>query len=56
MPLYASSTVLFIRRSVLYYTVSGIITLVGGRLVHKLREEGTTTYRCDDIRRCMIQF
>ena len=31
--------VLIIRRSKLYYTASGIITPVGGRPVHRLREE-----------------
>ena len=31
--------VLIIRRSQLYYTASGIITPIGGRLVHRLREE-----------------
>jgi len=31
--------VLIIRRSKLYYTASGIITLVGGRPVHRLRED-----------------
>ena len=30
---------LIIRRSKLYYTASGIITPVGGRPVHRLREE-----------------
>ena len=30
---------LIVRRSKLYYTASGIITPVGGRPVHKLREE-----------------
>jgi len=30
--------VLIIRRSKLYYTASGIITPVGGRTVHRLRE------------------
>ena len=43
--------VLIIRRSKLYYTASGIITPVGGSLVHK-----TATYRCDDTRGCVIQF
>ena len=39
MPLHVSSTVvLIIRRSKLYYTASGIITRVGGRPVHRLRE------------------
>jgi len=38
----------------LYYTASGIITPVGGRPVHRLREvlsqpvHGTPTYRRDD--------
>jgi len=31
--------VLIIRRSKLYYTATGIITPVGGRLVHGLRED-----------------
>jgi len=35
--------VLIIRRSILHYTASGIITPIGGRLVHE-----TATYRCDD--------
>jgi len=30
--------VLIIRRSKLHYTASGIITLIGGRLVHRLRD------------------
>ena len=39
MPVHVSSTiVLIIRRSKLYYTASGIITPVGGRPVHRLRE------------------
>jgi len=33
--------VLIIRRSKLYYTESGIITPVGGRPVHSLREDST---------------
>ena len=41
----------FITRSKLYYTVSGIITPVGGCPVH-----GMATYRCDDTRGCIIQF
>jgi len=40
--------VLIIRRSKLYYTAYGIITPIGGRPVHRLREDGTATYRCDD--------
>ena len=43
--------VLIVRRANLYYTVSGIITLIGGRLVH-----GTATYRCDNTRDCIIKF
>ena len=43
--LYASTCfehyVLIIRRSELYYTASGIITPVGGRPVHRLREDCT---------------
>ena len=33
----------------LYYTASGIITLIGGRPVHE-----TATYRCDDTTGCII--
>jgi len=43
--------VLFIRRSKLYYTASGIITLIGGRPVHE-----TATYRSDDTSGCVMQF
>jgi len=40
MPLYVSSTVvLIIMRSKLYYTASGIITPIGGRPVHRLRQD-----------------
>jgi len=38
MPLHVSSTVLIIRSSKLYYTPPGIITPLGGRPVHRLRE------------------
>ena len=31
--------VLIVRRAKLYYTVSGVITPVGGRPVHRLRED-----------------
>ena len=31
--------VLIVRRAKFYYTVSGIITPIGGRPVHKLRED-----------------
>jgi len=43
--------VLIVRRAKLCYTVSGIITHIGGRPVH-----GTATYMCDDTRDCIIQF
>ena len=43
--------VLIIRRSKLHYTSSGIITAIGGRLVHQ-----TATYSCDDTRGCVMQF
>jgi len=33
------------------YITSGIITPVGGRLVHE-----TATYSCDDTRGCVMQF
>ena len=42
--------VLIIRRAKLYYTASGIITLIGGRPVH-----ATAPYRSDDTRCCIIQ-
>ena len=50
--------VLIIRRSKLHYTASGIITPIGGRLVHRLRENCSplSTYRCDDTRGCVMQF
>jgi len=38
--------VLIIRRSKLYYTASGIITPVGGRLVHRLREDSLCASTC----------
>ena len=42
MPLHVSSTaVLNIRRSKFYYTASGIITPVGCRPVHRLREDSS---------------
>ena len=43
--------VIIVRRAKLYYTVSGIITHIGGRPVH-----GTATHRCDDTRDCITQF
>ena len=48
--------VLIVRRAKLYYTVSGIITRIGGRPVHRLKEDGKATYMCDDSRDCIIQF
>ena len=40
MPVHVSSTtVLNIRRSKFYYTVPGIVTPIGGRPVHRLRED-----------------
>ena len=45
--------VLIVRRSELYYTASGNITPVGGRPVHKLREDWI---QCDDTRGCIVQF
>ena len=63
MPLHVSSTMCSsIRRSKLYYTASGIITHVGGRPVHGLREDslnlctGWPPTVCDDTRCCIIQF
>ena len=56
MPLHVSSSMLNIRTSKLYCTASGIITPVGGRSVHRLREAGTATYRFDDTRGCIVQF
>ena len=43
--------VLIVRKEKLYYTVSGIITHIGGRPVHR-----TATYKCDDTGDCIIQF
>ena len=40
----------------LYYTASDIITPVGGRPVLSQLVHRTATYRCDDIRCCIIQF
>jgi len=45
----------------LYYTASGIFTPIGGRLVHRLRQDlsepvrETATYKYDDTRGCIIQ-
>ena len=35
---------MFINRSKLYYTASGIITPVGGRPVHRLREDSQSVH------------
>jgi len=43
----------------LYYTAPGIITPIGGSLVHRLRDfsvHETATYRYDDTRGCVMQF
>ena len=42
---------LIISRSKLHYTASGLITRIGGRLVHE-----TATYTCDETRGCVMQF
>ena len=56
MPLHFEHHVLIIRRSELHYIASGIITPIGGRLMHRLREDEMATYRCDDTRGCVMQF
>ena len=38
--------VLIVRRSELYYTVSGIITPIGGHPVHRLREDSLVLETC----------
>ena len=38
---YFDQYVLIIRRSKFYYTASDVITLVGGRPVHRLREDSS---------------
>ena len=55
--------VLIIRRSKLRYTAAGIITPIGGSLVHRFNPAGfvqlvheTATYRCDDTSGCVTQF
>jgi len=56
--------VLIIRRSKLHYTASGIVTPIGGRLVHRLmdnkafdyRVHETATYTREDTRGCVMQF
>ena len=54
--------VLIVRRSKLYYTASGIITLCrwmsGAQVERGLSQpvHGTATYRCDDTRDCIVQF
>ena len=46
---------LIVRRAKLYYIVSGIITPIGGRPVHR-SVYGMATYKYDDTRDCVIQF
>ena len=50
--------VLIVRRAKLYYTISGIITRIGGRPVHRLRKDctGRPPTECNDTRCCIIQF
>ena len=48
--------VLIVRRAKLYYTVSGVITPIGGRPILSQSVHGTATYRCDDTRDCIINF
>ena len=43
--------VLIIRRSKWHYTTSGIITPIGGHLMHEI-----ATYKCDDTRGCVMPF
>ena len=40
MPYMFRAQVLIVRRPKLYYTASGIITPIGGRPVHRSREDG----------------
>ena len=68
MSLFHASTcfehyVVIVRRSKLYYTASGTITPIGGRPMHRMREDSTSqpmhgkaTYRCDGTRCCTVQF
>jgi len=39
MPLHVSSTRAHRKEAKLYYTTSGIVTLIGGHPVHRLRED-----------------
>ena len=48
--------VLIVRRSKLYYTVSGIITGWERTWVISQPVHRTATYRCDDTRCCIVQF
>ena len=54
--------VLIVRRPKFYYTESGIITLIGGRSVHRLIVEslnlctGRPPTVCDDTRDCIIHY
>ena len=51
MLLHVSSTCAHHQEVKIAFTASGIITPIGGRLVHE-----TATYTCDDTRGCIIQF
>ena len=66
MPLHVSSTCAHHQEVKFFYTASGIITHIGGRPVHRLREDWmecisqpvhrTATYSSDDARGCRVQF
>ena len=56
MPLHVSSTSAHRQEAkIVLYTVSDIITPIGGHPMHRC-VHGTATYRCDDTRDCIIQF
>ena len=48
--------VLIVRRPKLYYRASGNIKPIGGRPVHRLRDDHQQTYRFDDTRGGIVQF
>jgi len=51
--------VLIIRRSKLYYTASGIVTPVGGRPVHRLREDSyiiLSRCSCIDVLALLVSY
>jgi hypothetical protein len=59
---YFEHHVLIVRRSELYYTAAGIITLCrwpSGAQVERVLAQPvhrTATYRCDDTKGCIVQF